>query len=321
MRTPGIYSSTALAAALCLLCAAGSRASVHKKNAAVRQPVSRHSSGQPRQSLNSGAIGDSLWAGMISRGVPPQVIMSVASIMEGQIDFLTEVRSGDRFAVVWHREAGAGRTVCVVDAFAYEGSETGRETAFRFEGGYYDSTARSLKRKFLRAPLSFAQITSSFSNNRYHPVLKIYRPHHGTDYRAAVGTPVSVVGDGLVTFTGWRGGLGRYVEVRHDSVYTTGYGHLSRFGKGVRKGAHVRQGQIIAYSGATGLVSGPHLHFQITEKGKYINFATMKSKTESGKLDRAKRKEFMTATMPLLHKLRMGLAGKQGIIEEPRLLS
>ena len=303
-----------LAIILSAYLAAGVQAHVSRAGRQARKspPSPAQPAPAPKQLARSGIIEDSLWDSMTSKGVPPQVIMAVAALMEDQIDFLTEVRTGDQFAVVWHAVLAqdTSHPRYEVDAFAYDGDETGRETAFHYDGGYYDEKAHSLRRQFLRAPLSFAKVTSTFSNHRFHPVLKIYRPHHGTDYKAAPGTPVSVVGDGTVTFTGWRGGLGRYVEVRHDAVYTTGYGHLSRFAKNVARGAHVKQGQVIAYSGCTGLASGPHLHFQVTERGKFIDFSTIKKNTESRKLGAGKRKAFLAYSRPLLRKLKMGLAVK-----------
>jgi murein DD-endopeptidase MepM/ murein hydrolase activator NlpD len=124
---------------------------------------------------------------------------------------------------------------------------------------------------FLKSPLNYRRISSYFSNSRYHPILKIRRPHHGIDYAAPTGTPVVSIGDGRVTRAGWNGGFGKYVEIRHNNVYTTCYGHLSGYGKGVRKGARVRQGQVIGYVGSTGLSTGPHLDFRVKKFGSYVN--------------------------------------------------
>ena len=124
---------------------------------------------------------------------------------------------------------------------------------------------------FLRSPLPYSRVTSRFSNRRFHPVLKRFRPHLGVDYGAAVGTPVRVTASGVVAFAGWSGGSGRMVKVRHPKGYLTCYLHLSRFAAGIGPGARVGQGQVIAYSGATGLVSGPHLDYRIQHHGRWID--------------------------------------------------
>jgi murein DD-endopeptidase MepM/ murein hydrolase activator NlpD len=145
---------------------------------------------------------------------------------------------------------------------------------FRDEDGkmeYYDYDGNSVRRVFLKSPLNFRRISSYFSNRRFHPILKVYRPHLGIDYAAPTGTPIVSIGDGRVAYVGWKGGFGKYVEIRHNNVYTTCYGHLSRYGKGVRKGARVSQGQVIGYVGATGLATGPHLDFRVKKFGSYVN--------------------------------------------------
>jgi len=140
---------------------------------------------------------------------------------------------------------------------------------------YYDAEGNSLQRVFLKSPLNYRRISSYFSRRRFHPILKIYRPHYGVDYAAPTGTPVVTIGDGRVVYAGWKGGLGRYVEIRHNNVYTSCYGHLSRFAKGIRRGARVRQGQVIGYVGATGLATGPHLDFRVKRFGSYVNPLTV----------------------------------------------
>ncbi|MDZ7774922.1 MAG: M23 family metallopeptidase [Bacteroidales bacterium] len=140
--------------------------------------------------------------------------------------------------------------------------------AFYFNGtttdDYYDEEGASLRRTFLKAPLRFSRISSGFSNRRYHPVLKIYRPHHGIDYAAATGTPVVSIGDGEVVKTGYqRNGGGRYLKIKHNSMYTSSYMHLSGYAKGMHTGKQVKQGDVIGYVGSTGLSTGPHLDFRV----------------------------------------------------------
>ena len=136
---------------------------------------------------------------------------------------------------------------------------------------YFDEAGNSLRKAFLKAPLRYSRISSGFSHSRLHPILKISRPHHGIDYAAPVGTPVLTVGDGFVNETGYSKGAGYYVKIKHNSVYATSYLHLSRFGKGVKKGAYVKQGDIIGYVGSTGLSTGPHLDFRFYKNGSAVN--------------------------------------------------
>ena len=141
---------------------------------------------------------------------------------------------------------------------------------------------------FLRAPLHYRRISSYFTNRRFHPVLKYYRPHHGIDYAAPRGTPVSAVADGTVTFAGWKGGNGKLVMLKHGGGYSTTYGHLSGFARGVRSGRRVAQGDVVGYVGSTGLSSGPHLDFRIKQNGKPLNFLKIKYRSSGGVSGKAK---------------------------------
>lgn len=226
----------------------------------------------------SGVIKSSLWESMSAAGVPAAAILDYADIFSWSVDFLTEVRDGDRWALAWtYRTAPGGKVVArKVSAACYEGAETGRKCAAAWKDGYYDEKGDSLRSMFLRAPLHYRRISSYFTNRRFHPVLKYYRPHQGIDYAAPTGTPVSAVAEGTVTFAGWKGGNGKLVMVRHGGGYLTTYGHLSRFAKGMRKGRRVGQGDVIGYVGSTGLSSGPHLDFRVKLNGTPLNFLKMK---------------------------------------------
>lgn len=221
-----------------------------------------------------GIVKGNVWLSMEAEGVPPQVVARFVDVFRWTMDFLTEPREGDRFAVLWtERRAPDGRVLDrAVLAALYDGAETGRRDAFRHDGDYYDAQGESLERMFLKTPLQFGTVSSHFSKRRFHPVLKRFRHHAGTDYAAPTGTPVSSVAGGVVTFAGRAGGYGNVVRVRHDSVYSTRYAHLSRFARSIRKGARVRQGQTIGYVGATGLATGPHLHFEIARHGRPADF-------------------------------------------------
>lgn len=236
-----------------------------------------------------GRIRGSLWNSLIEQGMTPQIIMEFADAFAWNIDFLTETRDGDRFAVVWDETTSPeGHMISQkILGAAYDGHETGLKKAFSFDGAFYAENAEELKKMFLRAPLSFRRISSFFSRRRFHPVLKIYRPHLGIDYAAPTGTPVSVVANGVITFAGRKGGFGNYIEVRHGDGFVTSYGHLSRFAAKTRRGTAVTQGQVIGYVGSTGLSSGPHLDFRIKQNGKFMNFLTMKNRS-AGILVRSK---------------------------------
>jgi len=204
---------------------------------------------------------------------------SIADIFEYRIDMSRDLRVGDSFRALVERISlpdGSERVGSVLAVRFVLSQDT--MTAIRFVGhgtlapgvptaaGYYDLRGRSLRAAFLRAPLEFRRISSGFGM-RKHPILGIWRAHKGTDYVAAFGTPVRAIGDGVVTFAGWRGGYGNLVELRHRNGYVTRYGHLSRFARGTRPGARVTIGKTIAYVGMTGLATAPHLHFEVLVGG------------------------------------------------------
>ncbi len=205
----------------------------------------------------------------------------VSDIFAWDIDFSSDLRRGDQYKVVVEGLYLDGEFRKYGDVLSAE--FTNQEESYRgyrFEdggsAGYFDEKGRSLKKAFLKAPLSFRRISSGFSKNRYHPVLKIYRPHHGLDYAAPRGTPVSAVGDGTVLFTGTKGGYGKVVILKHSGGYKTTYGHLSRMASGIRKGKKVDQGEVIAYVGSTGIATGPHLHYEIRIHDRPVNPLTFK---------------------------------------------
>ncbi len=248
----------------------------------------------------TGTLQNSLWEAMRAANVPPGVIMEFADIFAWKIDFLTEPRKGDSFALAWEARRTALGALCPpkITAAVYRGAETGEERAYRYGDGYYDEKGGSLRRAFLRAPLSYRRISSYFSKARFHPVLRIYRPHNGIDYAAPSGTPVSAVGDGTVTFKGRKGGYGNFIELRHGGSYITGYGHLRSFAKGLRNGKKVLQGEVIGYVGMTGLATGPHLDFSIKKNGRFVNFLKIDPPPAAG-LGGAELKRFLE-TLPRL---------------------
>ena len=202
--------------------------------------------------------------------------LQLSDIFAWDIDFTSDIRNGDTFKVVVETLYRDGEFRKFGDTLAAEFVNNGkRYSAYRFEvngkDSYYDAAGKALKKAFLKAPLNFRRISSYFSTGRFHPLLKIYRPHHGLDYAAPAGTPVSAVGDGEVSFAGRKGQYGNLVVIKHRNGWKTYYGHLSKIEKGVWKGKYAEQGQVIGYVGATGLATGPHLHYEIRTGKKPVN--------------------------------------------------
>jgi murein DD-endopeptidase MepM/ murein hydrolase activator NlpD len=202
--------------------------------------------------------------------------LELSDIFSWDVDFNTDLRKGDTFRVLVEELWLGGEFRRYGDVLAAELTIDGETyRAYRFGDGatadYYDDAGRSLRRAFLKAPLSYRRISSGFTRRRLHPILKIVRPHLGIDYAAPTGTPVSSTCDGTVFFAGRKGPNGNLVMIRHGNGYATSYGHLSRIRKGVRPGAHVRQGDVIGYVGATGRATGPHLDYRMKRNGVFVN--------------------------------------------------
>lgn len=218
--------------------------------------------------MKTAEIRSSLFGATDAAGIPDSVAGGLADIFGGDIDFHRDLRKGDRLAVTYEsishlgKQVGTGRILAA--EFVNGGKSYGAvwfETA-EGQGGYYTPEGKNIRKAFLRSPLEFSRVTSGFTSARLHPVLQKWRAHKGIDYGAPVGTRVKSTGDGIVEFVGTKGGYGKAVVVRHQGRYTTLYGHLSGFAGKVRKGGRVVQGEVIGYVGATGLASGPHLHYE-----------------------------------------------------------
>ncbi|MFC2048767.1 M23 family metallopeptidase [Elusimicrobiota bacterium] len=228
-----------------------------------------------------GTISGSLYESMTKAGLDNRTIMNFAEIFQWQIDFFTEVYNGEKFLLIFDRFYRDGKAVKngSIQTAVYK-KRNSVFSAIRFVDGkskdYYDAEGNSFKKQFLRAPLNYSRISSYFSRNRRHPILKRVRPHHGIDYAAPRGTPVSAIGDGRITYRGWHGGHGRFIRVRHNATYESAYGHLKGYRKGLKKGGYVKQGQVIGYVGSSGISTGPHLHFEIKKNGSLINFLRLK---------------------------------------------
>ncbi len=220
----------------------------------------------------------SLFAAMSAAGEQPDLSIALAEIFAGEVDFNTELQPGDAFQIAAAKSVRDGRLVGygpIAAARLKNGSRELVGVRFEPEGkqpGYFDAEGRSLKRFFLRSPLKFdPSISSHFSRSRRHPILNIRRAHLGVDYRAPSGAPIVAVSAGTVSFAAWTRGGGRTVKIRHASGYETAYLHLSSMGPGIRKGVHVAQGQLIGRVGATGLATGPHLHYELRKNGAHVN--------------------------------------------------
>lgn len=218
----------------------------------------------------------SLFESMSAAGEGDDLSIGLAAVFSGEIDFNSELREGDHYRVAFRKITRETGTVAYGDVLAAEFFNDGRHLkAFRFvmpdgKAGYYDENGRSLKRFFLKSPLKFEpRISSRFSMARRHPVLNITRAHPAVDYAAPVGSSVVAVSNGTVTRAGWAGDAGRLVAIRHAGGYESMYLHLSRIN--VRVGQRVSQGEVIGLSGATGLVSGPHLDYRLRKNGAYVN--------------------------------------------------
>jgi len=227
---------------------------------------------QSRVQVASAEINSSLFAAGAAAGLRDATLLELANVFGYDIDFSQDIRAGDRFTVVYEEIWRDGEFVRSGDIVAATFVNQGREfAAYRYttsDGklGYYDEEGRPVKKSFLRMPIEFARISSRFTSARKHPILGKVRAHQGVDYAARTGTPIRAAGDGRVAFAGWKGGYGRAVILDHGRGYTTLYGHMSNFGK-YRTGQRVVQGSVIGYVGASGLATGPHLHYEFRVAG------------------------------------------------------
>jgi murein DD-endopeptidase MepM/ murein hydrolase activator NlpD len=223
----------------------------------------------------SATIETSLWDAMLDGGLPASLVVGLSDIFAWSVDFFG-LQKGDSFKVVYEEKSIDDQPLGIGKIYGAKFSGNGTEiyaVPFIQDGkeSFFDSEGNSLRKAFLKAPLQFARVTSRFSSSRMHPILRIRRPHYGVDYAAPVGTPVQAIGDGRITQTSYEGGSGRMVRIVHNSVYSTAYLHLSRFGAGITPGAFVKQGDIIGYVGSSGLSTGPHLDFRFYMNGSPVD--------------------------------------------------
>lgn len=229
----------------------------------------------------TGTIESSLWLSMVEKNYNPFLAIELSDIFAWTIDFFG-IQKGDTYKIIYDEQFVDSSSIGIkriLAAYFHHAGEDFYAIPYIQDGreDYYDQVGESLRKAFLKAPLRYSRISSRYSNSRFHPVLKIRRPHHGVDYAAPTGTPVQTIGDGKVIAVKWAGGGGRMVKVKHNSVYTTVYMHLSRYGKGMTPGKYVKQGDIVGYVGSSGLSTGPHLDFRVYKNGHPIDPLKMKA--------------------------------------------
>lgn len=261
----------------------------------------------------SGSVQSSLWNAMIDRGAPVDLAGGLADLYSWTIDFFG-IQRGDSFTVAYQEIFADSVRVATGNILASNFITGGKNHyAFRYiyhneRGEYFDEQGTSLRRAFLKAPLSYTRISSKFSNARVHPVTKVVRAHHGVDYAAPSGTPVYSVGDGVVITKAWdsKGG-GNYLKIKHNGTYTTEYMHLKGFAAGISVGKHVSQGELIGYVGATGVATGPHLDYRVFKDGTAINPLSMDLPAVEP-IDTADMPAYLDAIRPLLPLVGLGAA-------------
>lgn len=231
----------------------------------------RNADHRPRYA--SAVINNSLFMDGAAAGIPEQILIELAAIFGWDIDFALDIRQGDQFSLIYEEIFLDGKKIGNGNILIARFHNRGRElTAIRYKdkrgnANYFTPKGLNMRKEFLRNPIDFARISSRFNLRRKHPVLNRIRAHKGTDYAAPTGTPIKAAGDGKVILAGRKGGFGNCVIIQHGSRYQTLYAHLSKFGRRVRRGRSVKQGQIIGYVGSTGLATGPHLHYEFRVDG------------------------------------------------------
>ena len=243
--------------------------------------------------FKEGVIENSLYNTAIKLGIKPNTIIEFARLYGFQVDFQRDIWKGDTFQIIYEQfESEDGSLIESGDIIFSNLNTQGTDlNLYKFELekkeiDYFDENGKSMRKTLMKTPINGARLSSSFGK-RKHPILGFTKMHTGTDFAAPTGTPIMASGDGVVTRAQWCGGGGNCVKIKHNSVYQTVYAHMSKFGRGIKKGVRVKQGQIIGYVGSTGLSTGPHLHYEVIENGKKINSQKLKlpsGKTLKGKL-------------------------------------
>lgn len=262
-----------------------------------------------RQVRASGVIEDSLFAAALEAGMDERTTMNLIDIFSWDVDFARDLRAGDRFSVLYEEQfddEGKLRGTKILAAEFVNQGESYRAVRYALTNGneeYFTPEGHSMRKTYLKSPVKFSRISSRFSSSRKHPVLGYTRAHRGVDYAAVRGTPIHAIGDGRVVFSGWKGGYGRIVEIRHtNSAHSSAYAHMKSYGKGIRGGVRVKQGQVIGYVGMSGLATGPHLHFEFRVRGRAVNPLAVKH-DPARPVPEAELAQFGQTSAPLLERL------------------
>ncbi|MDX8388220.1 MAG: peptidoglycan DD-metalloendopeptidase family protein [Ghiorsea sp.] len=233
-----------------------------------------------------GIINDSLFYDAAKAGLGDSLTIKLVDMFAWDIDFVRDLRKGDSFKVMYEESYDdAGKRVGYTILAAEFINKGHTYTGIRFENKqgdieYYNDEGKNLRKTYLKSPVKYSRISSRFTTSRKHPVLGYTRAHRGVDYAAKSGTPIRAVGDGKIVYKGWKSGYGRFIEIRHNNgIHSTAYAHMRKYGKGMRKGKRVHQGQIIGYVGMSGLATGPHLHFEFRSRGRAVNPLKIKHKS------------------------------------------
>ncbi len=228
-----------------------------------------------------GVLESSLESAIRDSGGRAQLAYAMSYVLQWDLDFNRDLQIGDGFQLLYEEIYLDGEYSGLGEILALVYDNQGRRMeAYRYgPSGYFDGEGRPLQKMFLRSPLPFTRVTSRFSKSRFHPVLKVHRPHYGVDYGAPKGTPVRVTAGGVVAFVGRSGGAGKMVKVRHTNGYETSYLHLSGYASGVRSGRRVAQGDVVGYVGSTGLSTGPHLDYRVKRNGRWLDPLSLKSES------------------------------------------
>jgi len=258
----------------------------------------------------AGVVKSSFPEDAVRDGLNQALIYQLADVFSWEVDFEKDIQKGDTFKLLYEQRSRKGReSKASFQILAAELINAGQKFfAIYFEkekgkGGYYDLDGRSMARAFLRFPLEFISISSQFSRSRFHPILKVDRPHNGVDFAAKRGTPVRAVAEGKILYAGWRkGGYGRMIEIQHDSVYASRYAHLQGVALGIRRGVSIQKGQIIGYVGSSGRSTGAHLHFELYRDQEYVDFLKFEYPPED-KIEPALRRVFENAKQLFLTEL------------------
>ena len=261
-----------------------------------------------------GKITSSLYNSAINLKIKPNIIIEFARLYGFQVDFQRDIWKDDSFQIIYEEFKNMSGEVVETGEIIYANLNLQNKDIqlYKYEYekdkiDYFDENGKSMRKTLMKTPINGARLSSSFGK-RKHPILGFTKMHTGTDFAAPKGTPIMASGDGLVTRAKWCGGGGNCVKIKHNSTYQTVYAHMSKFGKGIKKGVRVKQGQIIGYVGSTGLSTGPHLHYEVIENGKKIN--SQKLKLPSGKILKGKSRKLFEVSKIKIDVLKSELISK-----------